>query len=325
MWRVDSTLGADGRSPVAEQIMEHWAHAPGSVRFFRSSANFLYVFRNNGKRYFLRFADSGERSREAIEAEVDLLGRLARAGIAVATPVPSRHGTLVETIATDQGIFHAVVFAGLEGSQLALRDLDESRFRAWGATLAKLHSALAAHSGPHSLARRSWREHLELASTYIPAEEPAMRRELEQVVSALGTLPVDRHNYGLVHGDFELDNLVWYDQTIGMMDFDDCTHSWYAVDIALALRDLFVEGVDLDDRSFHEFVRGYAAHRPVNEKMLARIPLFLRMGNLLHYAWLARALDLPGDREYPAWLEALRHKVRGRMEAYRASLEKSRS
>ena len=52
----------------------------------------------------------------------------------------------------------------------------------------------------------------------------------------LGALPVDRDRYGLIHFDFELDNLYWRDQTIGMLDFDDCAHYWYAADIAFWLK-----------------------------------------------------------------------------------------
>ena len=63
LWKVDSTIDADGRSPVADRIVERWTHDPGSARFVRSSANFVYHLTRDGARQFLRFADSGERRR----------------------------------------------------------------------------------------------------------------------------------------------------------------------------------------------------------------------------------------------------------------------
>ena len=129
MWKVDSTIRADGGSPVAERILERWTYDSGSVRFFRSSANFLYAFEREGEHHFLRFADSSERSREAIEAEIDLLGWLAEAGIDVALPVPSRRGNLVETVGTDWGEFHAVVFPATAGEQFEISAPDDSGFR----------------------------------------------------------------------------------------------------------------------------------------------------------------------------------------------------
>ena len=73
MWTVDRTIDASGSSPVATQILAAWRHDPGSLQFFRSSANFLYVFSHGGRRYFLRFTDRSERSRNLVEAEVALL------------------------------------------------------------------------------------------------------------------------------------------------------------------------------------------------------------------------------------------------------------
>ncbi len=320
MWKVDSTVTAEGSSPVAEQILRNWEHDPGSVRFFRSSANFVYVFHKEGKRYFLRFADSSERSRETIEAEVDIVNWLAGVGISVATPLQSRNGRFVETTATPAGAFHAVVFAGLEGSQLDVEDLDDSRFREWGAALGRLHFALKAYPGSGRVARGAWRDHLDFARKYVPEDELAVRHELDQIASVMAVLPVNRDNYGLIHFDFELDNLYWRNDTIGILDFDDCSHYWYVADIAFALGDLFGAGVKLDEASVREFVRGYSSHQLLDDELLSRLPVFLRMADLIDYARLARALDLPNDQAYPEWLSALNRKLKGRMEAYKASL-----
>jgi hypothetical protein len=88
MWKVDSTVDTAGSSRLAERILEGWQYEAGSVRFFRSSANFLYTFQSDDKRYFLRFAASSERSRAAIEAEVDLVNWLGTAGIAIDAGYP---------------------------------------------------------------------------------------------------------------------------------------------------------------------------------------------------------------------------------------------
>ena len=319
MWKVDSMIDVAGSSPLAERILDHWTHDHGSVRFFRSSTNFLYVFRDDGNRYFLRFADGSERSREAIDAEVDLVNWLAGAGIDVARPVRSANGNFVETIETELGTFHAVVFAALAGAQFDISELNDAQFRAWGEALGKLHTALKDYAGPGFSARRTWRDHLELAREYILGDAPALQDECDQIAALLGTLPVDHDTYGLIHFDFELDNLVWQDQGIGILDFDDCAHYWYAVDIAFALQDLFNDGADLHDTSFRQFVRGYTTYCPLNEVLLSQIPLFLRLGNLVGYARLVRAMDLPHARAYPEWLEALKRKLQNRMEAYRMS------
>lgn len=321
MWSVDRTVDASGRSPVAERILDSWPHDRGSARFFRSSANFLYVFRHEGGRRFLRFADASERSRGAIEAEIELLTWLDGTGIEVARPVRTHAGGFVETTETELGTFHAVVFEGLDGSQFEIEELDGPRFRAWGAALGRLHAALKRYPGAGLAARSGWRDHLEQARRHVPVDVPAIRRELNEIASSLAILPEDRDGFGLIHFDFELDNLVWHDHDVGMLDFDDCARYWYAADIAFALRDLFDDGAALDDPSVRAFVDGYADECPLDHALVSLLPTFSRLARLLSYARMARALDLPSAPGQPDWLIGLTAKLQDRMEAYRISLE----
>jgi Ser/Thr protein kinase RdoA (MazF antagonist) len=321
MRTVDSTVDTHGGSPIAEQILTPWDHEQGSVRFFRSSANFVYRFRQGGKPCFLRFAATSERTRDTIEAEIDILQWVAKRGMTVTSPLPSRNGNFVETVATDLGIFHAVVFAGLEGAQLDIEDLDDSQFGEWGAALGKLHSAVQSYAGSALSARGTWRDRLELVRASLPEEKSAVRSEFEQVAFSLQALPVTHDTYGLVHFDFELDNLYWQDQTIGIGDFDDCSYAWYIMDIAFALRDLFREGIDLNHRSFLAFIRGYRTQHGLYAELVSQLPLFLRMAKLLTYARLVRTLDLPPHGGDPAWLQSLRLKFENWLDDYKASLE----
>jgi Ser/Thr protein kinase RdoA (MazF antagonist) len=73
MLKVDSTVDSQWQSRIAERILWYWEHDPGSAQFFRSSTNFVYIFRKGEERYFLRFAESTERTGAEIEAEMALL------------------------------------------------------------------------------------------------------------------------------------------------------------------------------------------------------------------------------------------------------------
>jgi len=319
MARVDSTVRADGSSPVAEQILERWAHDRGSIRFFRSSANFIYRFREQDRGYFLRFADASERSRDTIDVEMMILDALAQAGIVIATPVVSKQGNAVETIDTEWGTFHAVVFSALEGMQYEFDDLTESGFRQWGTALGKLHAAMS--NLADKPARPSWRDHLGFAQAYLPDDSPGMRAEWAELNATISELPATQETYGLIHGDFELDNLVWRDDSIEILDFDDCSRLWYTADIAFALRDLFEAGGDTGDPRFQAFVDGYRENHTLDAKSLAALPLFMRYVDLFTYARIARSMDLGADEEYPEWLQRLSRKLQDRMTAYRATIE----
>lgn len=319
MAKIDSTVGDDGSSPVAEQILERWACDRGSVRFFRSSANFIYRFQDQGAFRFLRFADASERSREAIEAEMAVLESVARAGIDIATPVESKYGNAIETVVTAWGRFHAVVFTALEGEQHELDELTDSGFRQWGETLGRLHAATSALT--NIPARPSWSDHVAFIQEQLPADSPGLYAEYTELVAALSAVPATQETYGLIHGDFELDNLVWNRAHMGILDFDDCACLWFAADIAFALRELFEEGADISDPRFRAFVEGYHTSFPLSEEHIGYVPLFLRFAHLFSYARVARSVDLIAGAEYPEWLQRLNNKLLHRMATYRTSVE----
>ena len=320
MLKVDSTVDTQGQSRIAERILEHWEHDQGSAHFFRSSTNFVYIFRKGGEPCFLRFAESAERAGAEVEAEMALLSFLDSQGMTVSTPVASNNGRFVETVETDLGTFHAVVFAQLPGREVDIEELNTAQFEEWGATLGKLHALMHLYQDPRVSARGTWRDHLTLARNYLPTDEPGVQAEFDHLTSFLAALPVTATNYGLIHGDFELDNLRWQDETLAMFDFDDCSSSWYVADIVSALRDLFATGVDLSHPSFHAFIRGYSQHYPLDEVLISHLPTWMRLVNLIMYAKLVRAMDLANGQDYPEWCTSLLLKLEGWIHNYKASL-----
>ncbi len=174
--------------------------------------------------------------------------------------------------------------------------------------------------GCSAINRPAWSDNLNLAKRLIPAQAGAARREIHAVEAALESLPRSRENFGLIHYDFELDNLMWDSGHIGILDFDDCAYCWFAADIAYALRDLFADrvgGVDLDDASLQSFVRGYRDEQPLSDEEIERLPLYLRLHNLVSYARITRALGESASATEPEWASALRAKLLATLDAYR--------
>lgn len=320
MLKVNSTLDTQWRSRIAQNILEQWDHDQGSAQFFRASNNFVYIFCKGGKHCFLRFTESTERTRAEIEAEMALLNFLGSQGMTVATPVASRNDRCVETVETDLGTFHAVVFEQLQGQEREIEELSSAQFERWGATLGKLHALMHLYQDHDVSTRGTWRDHLTLVRNYVPKDEPRVQAECDYLSSFLAALPVTATNYGLIHGDFELDNLRWQDETIAMFDFDDCSSYWYVADVAFALRDLFETGVDLNHPSFHTFIHGYSKHNSLDEELISHLPLWMRLVNLITYAKLVRAMDLKQDYDYPEWCTSLLLKLESKRQSYKVSL-----
>jgi Ser/Thr protein kinase RdoA (MazF antagonist) len=170
------------------------------------------------------------------------------------------------------------------------------------------------------MVRSSLPDQLVQLREHIPADAGKVQKELERIASEFEALPTDRDVCGLIHFDFELDNLVWRGDIAQILDFDDCARGWYVADVAFALRDIFDAGAGLDDPRVRTFLDGYAVRCPLDEALLARLPLFSRLARLIQFGRITRSLDLDESPDNPAWLNTLIEKLRRRREAYQAEL-----
>lgn len=295
-----------------------------TLAYVRSSANHLFRFVHEGEPRFLRLAHAAERHPSALAAELDFVRHVAGGGLAVARPVASIHGLLIEEVAGEGQRYSAMVFEGLHGNQPEMDDLDEAGYRAWGRALAQVHRASQTFS-PHP-ARPALRDEICAALRTLPPDETAAARVLAAGLQWLESLPLTDQEYGLLHGDFELDNLVWDGPRVQALDFDDAIYAWYAVDFAAALQDVWYAG-DGDDASRAQrerriawFTEGYASLRPLPGGLREAMPRLLTLLLAMKTARLLRAYARTADDDCPAWLAGMRARHQRWLEAKREAL-----
>lgn len=301
--RLKQTVTDDWESPVADRMAALWGYPPGTAKWWRSSASHVFVLPDpRGKRY-LRFVPGGHRDAASFAAVADLMARLADRGVPVARPVPSEDGPLVASADTPLGIMHAMVVEAAPGEALDEDDLDESTARAWGAALASLHGEAAGlgEDLPGPFMELSLVKHLYPADAELLAAAAVLEARMRE-------LPREPSGFGVVHGDFELDNLAWQGGTATAFDFDEARRSWFAADAAFALRDLTDEtgrpAAEHRER-FAAFLDGYRGVRPIEA---ADLPLFAGLNAITALTHLTRALREPGENE-PEWKAELRRRL----------------
>jgi Ser/Thr protein kinase RdoA (MazF antagonist) len=266
---LERTVDTAGQSSVADAVAARWGYPAGAARWWRSSASHVFVLPES--RAFLRFVPGTRRSHDELAGVAELMQRLADRGVAVVRPRSSAGGALVETVDTDLGPMHAMCVAAAAGRQLEVDVLTLPQARAWGTELARLHETAAEFGDGLPVAFAE----LEGAAALF-ANDPPLVAAVQRLIDRLNGLPRDPSRYGVIHGDFELDNLAWVGDSLTSFDFDDAARSWFAADIALAVRDLTSAGTPTPTYKAHfdAFLAGYRDRRPLPERDIADLPLF---------------------------------------------------
>ena len=295
------------RSPLADTIVERWFDSV-DVRVVRASANFVTTFTHKDSKYYLRFNHETERSLSHINAEVEFINVLIERGIPANKLVPSIVGNLVESVDSERGIFHAVLFEAVPGVHLESNELDLDGFKSWGAALGRLHNAseeLEINDAP------SWRDQIATFRAEVP-RNPVLDREITKIEKTLLKTQVSGKNFGLIHYDFEMDNIKWVDGVPGFMDFDDFCYHWYTTDIVNALGEIHdgkMNGLEKENSRFTAFIDGYRSIRWIGSEELKHIPRFIRLDKLYTYARVHRSIAGGSLSDEPEWVSKLREKL----------------
>ncbi|WP_240703053.1 phosphotransferase [Cohnella luojiensis] len=126
------------------------------------------------------------------------------------------------------------MFNRVSGEQINKTDFSDRVIFSHGKALGKLHY-LSSYYTPDSHKRWSYSDVL----FDYPLETAALA-EARLLQDYFSTIPITNRNFGLIHYDFEYDN-VFYDEatdSCNVIDFDDSMYHWYAMDIEQALDSL---------------------------------------------------------------------------------------
>lgn len=281
---------------------------------FRISSNAVYPFRSADKREirFLRLSPIVEKPFAQVEAEIHLTRWLLENGFPVMKPVRMNTGKYAEILDTQWGQYTVSCYAKVEGVSLEDAAGDLTLVRGYGVLLGRLHKMMTEY--PDAGKHRSYRDLLdEIGERLQKYQAPdVVVREYKEVSGQLTKVSVNRDTYGVVHYDFEPDN-VFYDSKSGkfsVIDLDDAIQCWYALDIVRALDGLgdVVETENLQQAE-RIFLNGYSSEKLLSQEQIQSFSWMRRLVHLQEYATLLHVLSEPVE-EMPEWMVLLIQKLK---------------
>jgi Ser/Thr protein kinase RdoA (MazF antagonist) len=257
----------------------------------------------SGRDVVFRVHRPAHHSLAEIASELSWLAALTGEAV-VNTPKPAlqTNGDLIADVDDAGTTRHVVAFKFLPG-----REPDQSTglrgwFRELGILTAKLHSHSRSWKPPRGFPRRKWNFETTLGANPLWGDwrnAPGLTYDGRQVMEETATLLRERlaaygeeaENFGLIHADLRLANLLVDGEKLTVIDFDDCGFGWYLYDFAASIS--FLEHEPDVPELLDAWIEGYSTVAELSDDDLGMIPVFIMLRRMLLTAWIASHPDTP--------------------------------
>jgi len=271
------------------------------VRLLDYSENYTYLVteEKSGQKHILRVCRPNYHTKRQIEGELAWLKSLhEHSPIEVSLPIPNDHGEYVQATEVEGHTYYSTLFTFLEG--VTPDDENESalirQFSTLGHITAQFHNQSTKQHQTYQQFDRiiwdydsilgvepkwgRWQDGLGMTPERIHLFErvsATIKRRLESFGKHPG-------NFGLIHSDLRLANLIVEGEQIKVIDFDDCGFGWYLYDLATSLS--FIEHKPYVPDLINSWLKGYRKTRPLSAEEENEIPTFIMMRRLQLISWV---------------------------------------
>ena len=316
---------------LAKECLKRYDHSEENpdemLRHFRISSNAIYPFYadENGKVCYLRLSPTAEKDPSDVVSELHFITWLSEHGYPIMKPYPMKDGKLHDVISTRWGTYNVSCFEEVSGETLEDTEGSLELAYGYGRTLAELHNLSEAY--PYSDERRNHTELLtEIKERLIKNRAPGIvLAQCDTIADELSRLEIRKDNYGLIHYDFEPDNVLYDKESgqFGVIDPDDSIRCFYALDVVRAVDAMDdVAEEELTEQAVNAFFEGYRSKRIFSQEQAASLPLMRKLVSLQEYATILHVLSEPTEEE-PEWMTQIKAKLNRKTDRIEASFSQT--
>ncbi|MGD9471700.1 MAG: phosphotransferase enzyme family protein [Novosphingobium sp.] len=295
---------------IAETSLGRWGIGKdASLRLISHSENAVFlVTREDGVKKVLRVHRTDYHSPDGVRSELAWMKALQeQAGVETPQAVAGKDGELIQFVQVDIALEPrmVVLFDFIQGSEPNPDDLLQA-FHHLGSIAAQMHAHARCWERPayferliwdyeHSLGDRpNWGGWQAGFAKNKPGRDIVERADavMRERLARFGTSAQD---FGLIHSDLRLANLLVDSGTTKVLDFDDCGLGWYVYDIASSMT--FLENHPDVEAIIGAWIEGYRTIGTLTEREIAEIPTFMMLRRLIIMGWAGSHRDTVLARE----------------------------
>ncbi|WP_167859508.1 phosphotransferase enzyme family protein [Paenibacillus cymbidii] len=260
-----------------------------AIQFIQISEHATFrVATNEGKQYLLRIHPENKPREETISA-FEWMVFLKSKGVIIPEVVSNREGTFITDTPVSGGQRHySTMLNWIEGERLEKGALTEASIHKMGGMMANLHEASFSFSPSTSFTRPSWGlesfkrdwTHLGLHYSNFISDEgfELYSAAATKVAAFLHKLASHKGNYGMIHADLHIGNVVFRDNEPYPIDFGRCGFGYYLYDIAQSIMGLYPS-----QRT--SFIEGYQGNRQMDDDFIPMLECFFIMAIIEAYSF----------------------------------------
>lgn len=252
----------------------------------------------------LRISRPGYHTLEELKSELIWLKQINDdTPVVVANSLKGIDGSSIQSVpGADGREYHCIMTEFLTGTIPDENDEPAAvkQFEVLGQTTAYLHRHTQLWKEAANLQRIHWTYdnmigaapvwgQWQAAKDLTPQMMVTLTRASEVIKKRLECYGRDENNYGLIHADLRLANLLMEEEKIKVIDFDDCGFGWYLQDLASSVS--FIETKPIVPELIGSWLEGYRKVLPFCEKDYKEIDTFIMQRRLQLMAWLASHED----------------------------------
>jgi len=288
---------------LAHQAAPLWGLSPDAITLAAQRENAVWRAEGAGGPYALRLHRPGYRTADELRSELEWMAMLARGGLAVPRPVPSRNGRLVEDVGGTAVDLLTWLPGQMVGKQGALDGIGDraGHMHRLGGLLARLHDLSDGWTPPAWFTRPRWDRPGLLGDAPLwgpfqtnPDLSDADRAAVDAARDRAQADLAARHDaldFGLIHADAITENVMVDGQSLSLIDFDDGGWGYRDFDLAtVLLRQLAAPDYPALRAAL---IAGYATRRAVDA---ATLDLMLMLRALTYLGWIIPRMTEPGGR-----------------------------
>jgi amicoumacin kinase len=284
----------DIQENLVDQILTHYHFQKHKLIMLGGYHNQVYSINHHEHEYVIRVTERMHRSYDELKGELEFVTYLRNQGVPVYSVIDLKKMT------TNQNTYYITLFDKALGKRWYEMLLDDHIYFEAGKLLGKIHSK--SKKLKKVLHRKPFNQNHYIRNSKFYLDK-VIRKHLEEVVELIEAIPKNQENYGLIHGDYHFANLIYGENNLMVIDFDDCEYHFFIYDIAVYLF-YYILGSDpthinleTSKRVFCAFIKGYMLENSISLEMLEKLPLFLRLRELKLLVSILQDVD----KQITAW------------------------